>query len=68
MLGAGFLLTFAVLGALQAFNTSNIHFLNPDSSGETLAFAAVTVVVYLLLLVVLLLLLCCVHTSSRPRR
>ena len=57
MLGAGFLLTFAVLGALQAFNTSNIHFLNPDSSGETLAFAAVTVVVYLLLLVVLLLLL-----------
>jgi two-component system, NtrC family, nitrogen regulation sensor histidine kinase NtrY len=57
LLGAGFLLTFAVLGALQAFNTSSIHFLNPDSSGETLTFAGLTVVVYLLLLLVLLLLL-----------
>jgi len=56
-LGAGVLLFFALLGALQAFNTSNIRFLNPETSGETLAFTGLTVVVFLLLLVLLLLLL-----------
>src|SRR3984957_14702452 len=57
LLGAGVLLFFALLGGLQAFNTSNIRFLNPETSGETLAFTALTVVVFLLLLVLLLLLL-----------
>src|SRR6476661_5238443 len=54
-LAAGVLLFFAVLGALQAFNP--IPFLNPETSGETLAFTGLTVVVFLLLLVLLLLLL-----------
>ncbi len=49
------MLVFAVLGALQAFNP--IPFLNPETSGETLAFTGLTVVVFLLLLVLLLLLL-----------
>ena len=56
-LGAGVLLFFALLGGLQAFNTSNIRFLSPETSGETLAFTGLTVVVFLLLLVLLLLLL-----------
>ncbi|MGA8743943.1 MAG: ATP-binding protein [Terracidiphilus sp.] len=56
-LGAGALLFFALLGGLQAFNTSKIRFLNPETSGETLAFTGITVVVFLLLLVLLLLLL-----------
>ncbi len=56
-LGFGVLLFFALLGGLQAFNTSNIRFLNPETSGETLAFTGLTVVVFLLLLVLLLLLL-----------
>ena len=57
LLGAGVLLVFGVLGALQAFNTSNIRFLNPDTAGETLAFTGLTVVGFLLLLVLVLLLL-----------
>ena len=57
LLGAGVLLFFALLGALQAFNTENVSFLNPDTSGETLAFTGLTVVVFLLLVVLLLLLL-----------
>jgi two-component system nitrogen regulation sensor histidine kinase NtrY len=57
LLGAGFLLFFTVLGWLQAFNTSNIRFLNPETAGETLAFTGLTVVVFLLLLVLLILLL-----------
>jgi two-component system nitrogen regulation sensor histidine kinase NtrY len=56
-LAAAVLLFFALLGGLQAFNTSNIRFLNPETSGETLAFTGLTVVVFLLLLVLLLLLL-----------
>ncbi|HMG87383.1 MAG TPA: ATP-binding protein [Terracidiphilus sp.] len=56
-LGAGVLLFFALLGGLQAFNTSNVRFLNPETSGETLAFTGLTVVVFLSLLVFLLLLL-----------
>ncbi|WP_348264236.1 ATP-binding protein [Telmatobacter sp. DSM 110680] len=56
-LGAGVLLFFALLGGLQAFNTSNVRFLSPETSGETLAFTGLTVVVFLLLLVLLLLLL-----------
>ena len=56
-LAAGVLLIALAFGALQAFNTSHIRFLNPETSGETLAFTGVTVVVFLLLLVLLLLLL-----------
>jgi PAS domain S-box-containing protein len=56
-LAAGVLLIALAFGALQAFNTSSISFLNPDTSGETLAFTGLTVVVFLLLLVLLLLLL-----------
>ncbi len=56
-LGVGVLLFFALLGALQAFNTSNVHFLNPETAGETLAFTGLTVVVFLLLMVLLMLLL-----------
>jgi len=57
LLGAGVLLFFALLGALNAFNTSNVRFLNPDTAGETLAFTALTALVFLLLLVLLILLL-----------
>jgi two-component system, NtrC family, nitrogen regulation sensor histidine kinase NtrY len=56
-LGAGVLLFFALLGALQAFNTSNVRYLNPETAGETLAFTGLTVLVFLLLLVLLMLLL-----------
>ena len=48
---------FALLGALQWFNTSSVHFLNPETSGETLIFTSLTVLVFLLLLVLLMLLL-----------
>ncbi|MFP5208022.1 MAG: ATP-binding protein [Acidobacteriota bacterium] len=57
LLAGGVLLFFALLGGLQAFNTSNVSFLNPDTSGETLAFTGLTVVVFLLLMVLLMLLL-----------
>jgi PAS domain S-box-containing protein len=57
LLAGGVLVFFALLGGLQAFNTSNIHFLNPETSGETLVFTSLTVVVFLLLMVVLMLLL-----------
>ena len=48
---------FALLGALQWFNTSNVSFLNPETSGETLVFTGLTVLVFLLLLLLLMLLL-----------
>ncbi|MDR3725261.1 MAG: ATP-binding protein [Terracidiphilus sp.] len=57
LLAGGALLFFALLVGLQAFNTSSIGFLNPDTSGETLAFTAITVIVFLLLMVLLMLLL-----------
>jgi two-component system, NtrC family, nitrogen regulation sensor histidine kinase NtrY len=57
LLGAGALLVFALLGALQAFNTSNVRFLNPETAGETLVFTGLTVLVFLLLLMLLILLL-----------
>jgi PAS domain S-box-containing protein len=53
----GVLLFFALLGALQAFNTSNVHFLNPETAGETLIFTGLTGLVFLLLLLLLMLLL-----------
>lgn len=57
LLGTGVVLVFAFLGALQAFNTSGVSFLNPDTSGETLAFTGLTVVLFILLLGLLVLLL-----------
>jgi hypothetical protein len=57
LLALGVLLFLGLLGALQAFNTSSISFLNPETSGETLAFTALTFVVFLLLLLLLMLLL-----------
>ncbi|MGA2671656.1 MAG: ATP-binding protein [Terracidiphilus sp.] len=57
LLAGGVLSIFVFLGALQAFNTSNIRFLNPETSGETLVFTGLTVLVFLLLIVLLMLLL-----------
>ena len=57
LLGLGALLTFALLGALQAFNFPNVRFLNPETAGETLAFTGLTVLVFLLLVALLILLL-----------
>lgn len=57
LLGLGVFLFFALLGGLQAFNTSNISFLNPETASETLVFTGLTVIVFLLLLVLLMLLL-----------
>ena len=57
LLGGGVLLFLALLGAMNAFNTSDVRFLNPETSGETLAFTGLTVVVFLLLLLLLMLLL-----------
>jgi PAS domain S-box-containing protein len=51
------LLIFVLLGALQAFNTSGVSFLNPETAGETLIFTGLTVLVFLLLLLMLVLLL-----------
>jgi PAS domain S-box-containing protein len=57
LLSLGVVLFFALLGALQWFNTSSVSFLNPETSGETLAFTGLTVVIFLLLIVLLMLLL-----------
>jgi two-component system, NtrC family, nitrogen regulation sensor histidine kinase NtrY len=51
------LVVFLGFGILQAFNTSNIRFLSPETSGETLAFTTVTFVFFLVLLLLLMLLL-----------
>ena len=56
VLGSGVLLVFALLGALQAFNTSKVSFLNPDTTAETLAFTGLTVVLFLMLIALLVLL------------
>jgi hypothetical protein len=56
-LAVGVLLFLGLLGALQAFNTSNVRFLNPETSGETLAFTAFISLWFVLLLLMLLLLL-----------
>ncbi|HUD74769.1 MAG TPA: ATP-binding protein [Terracidiphilus sp.] len=57
LLASGVLLIFVLLGALQAFNTSGVSFLNPETAGETLIFTGLTVLVFLLLLLMLVLLL-----------
>src|SRR5208283_2976045 len=55
-LAGGVILLFSLLGALQAFNLSEVRFLNPETSGETLAYVGLTVLVFLLLLLLLTLL------------
>jgi hypothetical protein len=57
LLGGAVLLVLAFLGGLQAFDTSNVHFLNPETAGETLIFTGGTVLVFLLLLLLLVMLL-----------
>jgi hypothetical protein len=57
LFAVGAVLVAAMFGALNAFNTSHITFLNPDTSGETLAFFGLTVVLFLLLIALLMLLL-----------
>jgi hypothetical protein len=57
LMGSGVLLIFALLGGLQAFNTSNVSFLNPETSGETLVFTGLTVLLFLMLIALLMLLL-----------
>ena len=56
LLAGGVVLLFALLGAMQAFNLSDVRYLNPETSGETLAFVGLTVLVFLLLLLLLTLL------------
>jgi len=57
LLTGGVLLIFALMGVLQGFNTSNVGFLNPETSGETLIFTGLTVLVFLLLMVLIMLLI-----------
>src|ERR1700722_9578957 len=57
LLLGGVIIVFALLGALQWFNSSRVGFLNPETSGETLLFTALTVLVFLLLMVLSMLLL-----------
>jgi len=57
LLACGVVLVFVLLGALQAFNTTSIGFLNPDTSGETVILTALIGLVFLLLLLLLALLL-----------
>jgi hypothetical protein len=51
------LLIFIALGGLQAFDTSHVGFLNPETAGETMLSAGLIVMVFLLLLLLLVLLL-----------
>jgi hypothetical protein len=57
LLAGGVLLITTMLGALQAFNTTKIPFLNPETAWETLASTGLMVLVFLLLLLLLVLLL-----------
>jgi two-component system, NtrC family, nitrogen regulation sensor histidine kinase NtrY len=56
LLAGGVVLLFALLGGLQAFNLSDVRILNPETSGETLAYVGLTVLVFLLLMLLLTLL------------
>jgi len=56
LFATGTFVFLALLIALQAFNTSNVRFLNPETSGETLAFTGLTVLLFLLLMAFLVLL------------
>jgi len=56
LLATGFFLVLALFVALNAFNTTNIGFLNPESSGETLVFTGAIVLIFLVLMAALMLL------------
>jgi PAS domain S-box-containing protein len=56
LLAVGFFLVVALFVALNAFNTTNIGFLNPETSGETLVFTGVIVLIFLVLMAALMLL------------
>jgi two-component system nitrogen regulation sensor histidine kinase NtrY len=56
LLAGGFFLVVALFVALNAFNTTNIGFLNPETSGETLVFTGVIVLIFLVLMAALMLL------------
>jgi two-component system, NtrC family, nitrogen regulation sensor histidine kinase NtrY len=57
LLAAGAFVISAALVALNAYNTTGIRLLTPQTTGETLVFTAMSVVVFLALLVLLVLLL-----------
>ena len=57
LLAAGAFVISAALVAVNAFNTSNVRFLTPQTTGDILAFTALSVVVFLLLLMLLVLLI-----------
>ena len=57
LLAAGAFVIFAALAALQAFNTSHVPFLTPQTTGDILVFTAMSVIVFLLLLMLLVLLI-----------
>ncbi len=56
LLICGVVLVFVSLGALQAFNTSNVDFLNPETYGQTIALTSLEGLLFLLLLLLLVLL------------
>ena len=55
-LAAGAFVIFATLQGLYSFNTSQIPFLTPQSTGDILVFTSLSVIVFLLLLMLLVLL------------
>uniref|UniRef100_E6QJT6 histidine kinase n=1 Tax=mine drainage metagenome TaxID=410659 RepID=E6QJT6_9ZZZZ len=57
LLAAGAFVLLALLVALNAFNTSSIHFLTPQTTGEILVFTATSVIAFLTLLALLVMLL-----------
>jgi hypothetical protein len=57
LLAGGVLLISTLLGSMQAFNTSKIPFLNPETAWETLLSTGLMVLVFLLMLLLLVLLL-----------
>jgi two-component system, NtrC family, nitrogen regulation sensor histidine kinase NtrY len=56
LLAGGVGLLFVLLGVLQAFNLSEIRFLNPETFGATLTFVVLIVIIFLLLMLLLTLL------------
>ena len=56
LLAVGLFLVVALFVGLNAFNTTNIGFLNPETSGETLVFTGVIVLIFLVLMAALMLL------------
>jgi hypothetical protein len=56
LLATGFFLVVALFVGLNAFNTTNVGFLNPETSEETLVFTGVIVLIFLGLMAALMLL------------